>query len=388
MTGVGLGGRASGRAGLGLVLVLAAACGETVAVRPPPTVLEIEPPPHFPPLAIPADNPLTREKAELGRHLFYDVRLSGNETQSCATCHEQARAFSDGRAQALGSTGELHRRSAMAIVNPGYLAALTWANSLMSSLEKQALVPMFGENPVELGLAGMEDELLDRLRAEPIYGELFRAAYPEDPDPISLAHVTRALASFERVLFSGDAPYDRFVQGDEGALSDSARRGMDLFFGERLECYHCHGGLFFADALLTADTPFPEAPYHNTGLYNVDGQGAYPIRDQGLKEISERDRDMGRFRAPTLRNIELTAPYMHDGSIETLDLVLDHYAAGGRTISAGPDAGIGKDSPLKDGLVPGFELTPGEREDVIEFLKSLTDRRFVENPTLSNPFVP
>ncbi len=366
---------------------LVAGCGgDDSATVTRPTELTAAPPPGFPAMRIPADNAFTREKAELGRYLFYDRRLSGNETQSCGTCHRQRYAFTDGRARALGSTMQDHPRASMSLVNVGYTVTLTWANPSVRQLERQALVPMFGESPVELGLAGMESVMLDRLRADARYQTMFRAAFPGQSEPFTLDNVTKAIATFERAILSADSPYDRYQRGDRSAMSASAVRGMDLYFGERLECFHCHGGFNLTDAVITAATRIEETPFHNTGLYNLDGMGAYPAGNTGVHEITSNPADMGRFRAPTLRNIAVTAPYMHDGSIATLDGVLDHYAAGGRTIASGPNAGVGSASPLRSEFVRGFVLSPSEREDLLAFLRALTDQSLLTDPRFADPF--
>ncbi|MFW6052207.1 MAG: MbnH family di-heme enzyme, partial [Myxococcota bacterium] len=303
---------------------------------PSGTPVELELPSHFPQPNVPEDNPLTEEKVELGRHLFYDRRLSANETQSCGDCHQQALAFTDGMATAVGSTGEVHPRATMGLTNVVYSATFTWANDLVRSLESQAAVPLFEEDPiVELGLGGREEEMLDRLRADEAYQEMFQGAFPRDDDPFTVQNVLAAIGSFERVLLSTDAPIDRFQQGDTSALSESAQRGLDLFFGEKFECFHCHGGFNFQDALDHQNNTTDQAAFHNTGLYNVDGRGAYPPDNQGLYEVSNEPSDMGHFKAPSLRNVELTAPYMHDGSVATLEEVLEIYAAGGRNITEG-----------------------------------------------------
>ena len=187
-------------------------------------------PPGFPTPVVPPDNRMTNEKVELGRHLFYDERLSGNGTQACASCHRQELAFSDGATVPNGSTGEPHPRNSMALANVAYAATLAWANPLLFALEDQALVPMFGTEPVELGLNGREAELLERLRAVPRYQELFAAAHSGSADPFTLANVVGALASFQRTLLSGNSPYDRYTyHDDETALSDAAKRGRVLF---------------------------------------------------------------------------------------------------------------------------------------------------------------
>jgi len=341
-------------------------------------------PPGFPEPRVPADNPMSAVKVDLGRRLFYDTALSQNQTQACASCHQQQHAFSDGRPHAVGSTGEVHRRNTLSLTNVAYASRLTWANGLLDRLEDQMLVPMFGDQPIELGLRD-EKTLIDRLAADTRYVELFTASFPNDAAPLSLRNVTRAIAAFERTLISGTSAYDRYRLGDATALSDTAKRGMTLFFSERLECFHCHGGFNFAEAVDHARLPEPERAFHNTGLYNVDGKGAYPAADPGLYKLTGIPSDMGRFKAPSLRNVAVTAPYMHDGSIATLGEVLDHYAAGGRTIDSGPNAGVGSDSPIKDKFLVGFVLTVEERADVIAFLESLTDDEFLTDRRFADP---
>jgi cytochrome c peroxidase len=346
-------------------------------------------PKGFPTPVVPAENPMSEAKVELGRHLFYDRRLSDNGTQACASCHRQELAFSDGGTVPLGSTGMPHPRNAMSLANVAYAATLAWANPLLFTLESQALVPMFGTEPVELGLSGREAELFDRLRAVPRYQTLFFAAYPDDADPFTLANVTRALASFERTLLSGNSPYDRYTyHHDDGALSDSAKHGRVLFNSEKLECFHCHQGFNLQDSVNFVGKPFLETPFHNTALYNLNASGAYPRPNTGIFELTGLPADMGRFRVPTLRNVAVTAPYMHDGSIRTLGEVLDHYAAGGRTIAGGPNAGVGSENPLKSPFMIGFTLTPEERADVLAFLESLTDRDFLSDPRFADPWLP
>lgn len=369
------------------LVVLAAACGGGGGGDQAPAPWEWELPEGFPEPRVPEDNPMSHEKAELGRFLFYDVRLSGNETQSCGSCHAPALAFTDGLARAVGSLGDEHPRSSMSVVNVAYQSTLTWANPVVRTLEDQAVLPMFGEEPiVELGLAGREAELLDRLRADTRYQQMFPAAFPEDEDAITVGNAVKAIAAFERTLLSFDSPYDRHRRGEADAMDAAALRGMDLFFGERLECFHCHGGFNFSASVDHADQVFDEAAFFNNGLYNVDGRGAYPPGNQGLYDFTEDPGDMGRFKPPSLRNIELSAPYMHDGSIATLEEVIDHYAAGGRNVTEGDFVGDGRENPNKSSFVHGFEITPEEKADVIAFLRALTDRGSLEDPRFSDPF--
>jgi cytochrome c peroxidase len=360
---------------------------EDAGVQPVAPEYDWQLPPRFPVPKVPADNPMTADKAELGRFLFYDTRLSHNESQACATCHRQKLAFSDGRALAVGSTGEQNRRSSMSLTNVAYNSAQTWANPHLKTLEMQVAVPLLGDDPVELGFSGREDELLQRLRDEPLYPPLFAAAFPADEEPISLANIARAIASFQRRMISGNSPYDAYANGDSEAIPVSAQRGARLFFGERFECHHCHGSFALSTSVTWAGKSSDQLSYQNDALYNLDGAGAYPARDQGLYEITQLPEDMGKFRPPTLRNIAVTAPYMHDGSIDTLREVLEgHYARGGRLIEAGPDAGDGSLSPQKASFVSGFAIEPAEIDDLLAFLEALTDESFLEDQTLSDPW--
>lgn len=352
-------------------------------VAPPPYAWNL--PTGFPLPVVPPDNPMTKEKVELGRRIFYDKRLSKNQTQSCASCHRQELAFTDGRAQGVGSTGAVHPRSAMSLANVAYTASLSWANPLLLSLERQAQIPIFGEDPVELGTTSTPD-LEARFAAVPLYVDLFARAFPADALPITLANLLKALASFERTLVSATTPYDRWARGDGSAISEAAKRGYALFHAEKFECFHCHTAPMFSDHATWVGKAFTDRPYHNTGLYDVDGAGAYPFPNTGVEAVTKIPSDMGRFKAPSLRNVAVTAPYMHDGSIATLDEVLDHYVAGGRTIASGPNAGIGSASPLKDPLIAPLTVTPQERADVIVFLQSLTDDVFLHDPAFSDPW--
>jgi cytochrome c peroxidase len=326
-------------------------------------------------------------KVELGRRLFYDTRLSGNGAFSCSSCHRQANAFADARNLPFGSTGQPHPRNSMSLPNVGYQAVFGWANTVTRRLEDQALIPMLGEAPVELGLAHREQEVLDRLRAVALYQALFRASFPGEAAPFTLGNVTKAIAAFERTLVSGDSPYDRFKRGDATALSDAAKRGEALFRSDRLECSQCHSGVMFSNAARWVGLPAADPEFFNTGLYNIDGAGAYPAPNTGLFAITGAAADMGKFKVPSLRNIEVTFPYMHDGTVATLSDVIDHYAAGGRTIASGSNAGVGSANPNKSPLVGGFTISAAEKADLIAFLRSLTDSTFLTNPRLSNPWI-
>jgi cytochrome c peroxidase len=303
-------------------------------------------PPGFPPPHTPASNPMSEAKARLGRYLFYDQRMSVNGTQSCATCHRQELAFTDGRATSLGATGQSHSRSAMSLVNVAFNTTLTWSHPALRSLETQALIPLLSEHPIELGLRGREAAFLRVLRTDPAYREMFSRSFRGEPDPFTLTNVTKALAAFERTIVSARSPYDRYHSGgDESAISESAKRGETLFFSKRVAgCFQCHGGFNFSDG-----------SRHNTALSSSQA---------------------GKFKTPSLRNVALTAPYMHDGSVATLEEVLDNYAAGGRS----------RDNPHKDALLTAFPLTPWNRADLVAFLHSLTDTDLLRDPRFSNPW--
>ena len=372
--------------------LLASGCGDDAASGATDWVWDL--PETVPEPRVPEDNPMTQAKVELGRFLFYDTRLSGNQTQSCGSCHQQALAFTDGLARSEGSTGQLHPRSSMSIANSAYAASLTWANEVLVRLEDQALVPMFGEDPVELGLANMEDILLERLRDDERYPEMFADAFPEDLDPINLDSITKALAAFQRSVTSFKSRVDRWQAGDATALNASEQRGLALFLGgpneagveDAFECFHCHGGFLFSQASDDAGQVFDQKFFMNNGLYNLDEDGSYPAGNQGLFDMTGAPADKGRFKPPSLRNIALTAPYMHDGSIATLEEVLDHYARGGRLIEDGPNAGDGALNPNKSSFVSGFAITEREKADIIAFLKALTDEDLLTNPAYSDPF--
>ncbi|MDM9385283.1 cytochrome c peroxidase [Chlorogloeopsis sp. ULAP01] len=231
------------------------------------------------------------------------------------------------------------------------VSVLTWANPGLTKLESQMLIPLFGEHPVEMGMVGKEQEILTMLQSDRTYKQLFAAAFP-GKDSISIANLAKAIAAFERTLISVNSPYDRYrYGGDVNAISAAAKRGEALFNSERLECFHCHGGINFSDSVMHERLAFKEIAFHNTGLYNIDGKGAYPSSNTGVRELTNKPSDMGRFKAPTLRNIALTAPYMHDGSIATLEEVIDHYQAGGRTIHTGKFAGVGSTNPFKSQFI-------------------------------------
>ena len=335
---------------------------------------------------VPADNPMSTAKVKLGHYLFYEKRLSGNGKLMCASCHIQRLAFTDGLPVSRGSTGDITARSAQALMNVAWNASYTWANPALTSLETQMSVPLFGENPVEMGVNDSNKQrVLQRLQADKRYRQLFRQAFAQDAAPISWRNIIRAIASFERSMVSGNARYDRYLQG-RARLSAAELRGKDLFFGEKAECFHCHGGFNFSDQTVSVKTRLEEMLFHNTGLYNLDGKGAFPEGNRGVYELTGLAGDMGKFRAPSLRNIAVTAPYMHDGSLPDLPAVLAFYAAGGRRIAHGKFQGDGRLNPYKSELIGNIDLSRQEQQDIIAFLGTLTDPQFLHQRALGDPF--
>jgi cytochrome c peroxidase len=315
---------------------------------------------------------MSAEKVALGRRLFFDTRLSSTGHYSCSSCHRPELSFTDGKAHAIGATGESVRRGAMSLTNVAYNPAFTWGSPKVRSLESQMRQPLFNEHPVEMGLKAGGAAAVSTLSLDATYRAQFAAAFPCDSSPLSMDHIIKAIAAFERTLISGRSPFDRYVfDDDRAAMSASAKRGMDLFYSARVGCAQCHSGLNFSGPLVYEGHELDAALFANTGLYDLDGRGAYPPADRGLLEVTHRAADMGKFRVPTLRNVALTSPYMHDGSLTSLDEVLDHYARGGHK------------NPLQDSRVRAFELAAAERADLLAFLGSLTDREFVENPEFS-----
>ena len=275
--------------------------------------------------------------------------------------HRQELAFTDGRSRAQGTTGQLHPRGSMSLVNVAYVPFLTWANPTITSLEAQALVPMLSEEPIELGLKWHEAAFLEAVRRDPVYQRLFPEAFPGVSDPYTIPNVTRAIAAFERSIVSMRSPYDRYRWGgDSSAISDAAKRGELLFFSSaRAGCFQCHAGWNFSAG----------------GFFNT-GVTTYTAPNRGLFEQTGRIEDVGKFRAPSLRNVAVTAPYMHDGSLGTLVEVIQHYAAGGKL-----------DHPNKSHILRRLNLTDSDKHDLIEFLKSLTNEEMLHDLRWSNPWL-
>lgn len=334
----------------------------------------------------PADNPMSEAKFQLGRHLFYDKRLSGGGTISCASCHEQNKAFADNEVRPRGGAGDLHPRNSQGLANSAWFATVTWGNPSLTTIEQQIMLPLFGTDPIEHGINETNHHaILQSILLDERYISLFAQAYP-NLQQIDWKQLVDSLATFVRGIISFRSAYDRYIAGDKSALSDSAKRGLQLFNSERLECFHCHDGHLFTDSVRDRSMLVVETPFHNTGLYNIDGLGGYPEPNTGAHEVTGRATEMGAFRAASLRNVAVTAPYMHDGSIATLADVIRTYVAGGRNITEGEYIGDGRRNPYKDSFIAGFDITDEEITDVIAFLNSLTDEQLLIDARYGNPF--
>jgi cytochrome c peroxidase len=317
------------------------------------------------------NNPFTAAKAELGRYLFYDRRLSINNTKACATCHSQEFSFTDGYHRSAGAFGDLLPRNSRPLINIIFNKYLTAADSTIHFPEQQINNPMLNEHPVEMGMKGNEAMILQRLSADPLYRQQFAAAFPSDKDPFSLQNLQWAISSFVKSIFSFDASYDRYLtKKDSNALTDAAQKGLQLFFSDSLQCNSCHGGINFSTPSLQ-DVQGRTLYYFNTGVYIA----ADPHnRDEGLAASTGKKEDTGKFRVPTLRNLAFTAPYFHDGSAATLDEVIAAYETRGIK------------NQHKQSLIKGFRLNSQQRKELIAFLLSLSDSGVCRNPIYANPF--
>lgn len=331
----------------GILLALSGllfACQKDV---PEPGTAPVEPllavPPGFPAPVFPAGNELTPARWALGKRLFYDPVMSVDSALACASCHHAARAFSDTVAFSPGTAGRPGTRNAPTLANIGYHPYFTREGGV-PTLEMQILVPIQEHNEFDFNIL----LIADRLLRDTSYVRMSREAYDRDPDAFV---ITRSIGCFERTIISGQSRYDQyFFQGKNDALLPAEKRGMELFFSEKTNCSQCHSGFNFSNYA-----------FENNGLYSD-----YP--DPGRYRLTKLESDRARFKVPTLRNVALTAPYMHDGSLNTLKAVVTHYNSGGQP------------HPNKSVLVRPLGLTPAEQADLVAFLQSLTDEPFVNNP--------
>ncbi len=323
------------------VLFLLAACQREPVLQEPqpdaPYMLEI--PPGFPPMPVPEDNKLTVARVELGKRLFFDKQLSSDFSISCASCHEPEMAFAHDVAVSSGVGGAIGTRNSPTLANVGYQQAF-FAEGGIPTLELQVIAPITEAHEMNMTF----EALTERLSEDATYREAFDRAY----GGISAANIAKALSSFQRTLISGNSPYDQHVFQGKDVLSEAALRGMDLFFSDEASCGNCHSGHLLSNE-----------GFENIGLY-------HDYLDPGRMLLTELPEDAGRFKVPTLRNVALTAPYMHDGSIETLEEVVEHFNLGG----------VGH--PNQSEWVRPLNLSEQQRADLVAFLHALTDMRFIE----------
>jgi cytochrome c peroxidase len=305
----------------------------------------LEVPEGFPPVPWPADNAFTPERWALGKKLFYDPILSIDGSTSCASCHHPALAFADTLPTSPGAFSRPGTRNAPSLANVAYQPYYLREGSV-PTLEMQVLVPIQEENEFAHNIV----DIAEVLKTLPEYVTLSQAAYGREPDAYV---ITRAIATFERTLISGNSAFDQFRNGDTTALSKAAKRGAYLFYGGNLPCSSCHG-----------DFNFTNYEFENIGLYET-------YADIGRERFTHNPADNAKFKVPSLRNVAVTAPYMHDGSLKTLREVLNHYNTGG------------KNHPNKSAFIKPLNLTEQDLNDLEAFLHSLTDYTFLANPALA-----
>lgn len=311
----------------------------------------LTPPEGFPPIPFPENNPYSYEKVQLGRKLFYEKLLSKNrDLPSCSHCMKQRNAFCDDTPISRAHNDEAEYRNTMSLNNVAYRKNLFW-----DGRGKRIEGPAYRSLWLPMILGADTSEIINRLVKHPEYPEMFRQAFGEDAKP-NATLVSKAIATFVRTLVSGNSRYDRYVRGEKNLLTEAELRGMELFFNQkRTNCSNCHSDFMFTDG-----------KYHNTGVHTH-------YFDRGRFYVSGKNEDRGKFITPTLRNIAETAPYMHNGDMASLEVVLEHYNRGGRPF-------INKDS-----LMRPLNLRKHEIADLIAFLKTLTDEEFINNPKYMNP---
>jgi cytochrome c peroxidase len=324
---------------------------------------------------------IVQNQIELGRYLFFDRRLSVNNTRACATCHNPNFAFTDGYKRSLGAFADLHQRNTQPLFNLTYLKYYTAANPSIQSTFQQMDKPLFNTYNIEMGAGGHEAEILGRIKKDKKYKALFKKAGYEN----NWVNIKKAISQFEESITSFNSPYDKFILGDTNAINESAKNGMKIFFSANTNCNSCHGGKNFSASIMKTDTAENEQ-FFNIGLYNLNGKSDYPEYDKGLMEYTNKKQDIGRFRVLSLRNLAFTAPYYHDGSAASLLDVIENYAAGGRVINEGIYKGNGIKNKYKHNLIKGFTITQKEKLDLVAFLLSLSDSNFINNKLYQNPF--
>ncbi len=315
---------------------------------------------------------------ELGQHLFFDKRLSFDESISCSTCHNPELAFTDGYKVSVNSKAESLLRNSPSLLNINHRTNFNWANPNLNSLIDQMQRPLYGTHPIELGVRINENKILDRIMKQKVYQKLVKKVYHQSGQKINTTLIEASIALYITNLQSRNSRYDQFLNTkDSSKLSKQEWRGHQLFHSDSIECNACHGGLDFFE-------PDRGPDFANIGLYNCNG--SYPERDRGVQNETKNSDDNGDFRIPTLRNIAITAPYYHDGSEESLERVIHNYENTGRNITYGDCQGDGAQHPNLNGRLQKFTLSNEDRMALISFLQSLTDTSYLKNRNFVNPF--
>ncbi len=372
-----------------LAFTFVAACDKDEPPPPPPIVTgdltdipydpqtyTIVKPANFPEVPIPADNPMTLEGVQLGRMLFYDPILSADSTMSCSTCHLPSGSFTDNKAVSTGIDHIAGRRSSMSLLNVAYVSDGLFWDGRAPTLEAQALRPV--EDVIEMHNTWVN--VVGKLKTHSTYPAMFRKAFGiSDRSEITKELAAKAIAQFERILISsGKSKFDEFIGGNIDIFDDEEIDGKLMFFDEGTDynlpdaqCFHCHGGVTLTGG-----------KYFNNGLDSVGSLDEF--KDLGLFETTQNPSDKGKFRAPTMRNIALTGPYMHDGRFQTLEQVIDQYSDNGfGVVNEGAFLNqIG--FPNGDGTYTG--LTNYQKKAIVKFLNTLTDTVFIHNPDIQSPF--
>lgn len=330
------------------------------------TPYNLEVPVGFPQPFIPADNPMTEEGVELGRHLFFEKRLSGDLTMSCGSCHHQGFAFADtpDKIKSVGIEGFSTRRHAMPIFNMAFQEVFFWDGRAMS-LESQALMPI--EDPVELNTD--LPTVIARLEADTVYPDMFKAAFGDNK--ITAKRIGKAIAQFERTIISSNSKFDRVVRLKSESFTASEQRGFEMYNNEIGDCFHCHGML---------ETQFLMGAFGVDNTFLNNGNKADYSNDEGRKEVTGDAGDLGKFKVPSTRNISFSFPYMHDGSIPNLDSLIEFYNFGGH-----PGPGNNIDPNMKAAGI-GRNWTKQQKEDLAAFLNTLTDFELLTDSAYSDPF--
>jgi len=328
------------------------------------------------------------KKAAWGKALFFEPKLSANGKISCATCHEPDRAFTENKSSSTDIEGHSVHRNSPTLINAAHMDVLTWSNPVLRKLENQIIVPLFLDTPGEMALVRVWPRVRSELLEKSPHMEMYRAAFPEEKGPPDTRHLFSALAEYVRTLEAFDSPYDRFLAGDHKALSAQAKKGRELFFSARANCSACHSGVLFSNAakkeFLEKKDPLARSPakdsqgnilqFAHNGLYNWDEKGGVPEKHEGLYEFSLKLEDRGKFRIAPLRNVARTPPYMHDGSIASLEEVVEHYNRGG--LNKCEKRKKCSSAPQKHSLIRPLGLERAEKQALVEFLKSLSSQRF------------